>query len=258
MKNTFKKSSTQTLLVLSALLTAPTAYAQWSLGLGGISSDASYKGIDRDNFVIPALGYEGERVYFRGLEVGYRLNPVVRGQGRPPAHQWAVVVTGAPFRFRPEDSTDPQMRLLGSRTFSAEVALDYTFNTPYGSLDARVGHDIKGNGHRLSASYSYPLSTNPRRWQISPSIGVTFISSGYTDYYYGISQTESARSGLPTYSSQDAFNPNVRLSGYYRINERWSMFGALSASRLSSKIANSPMADGRYVNTAIIAATYSF
>ncbi|RUO31781.1 hypothetical protein CWE12_01920 [Aliidiomarina sedimenti] len=248
------KKTAVRLSAIATLLVVSSTQAQWNLGAGGISSDASYRGVDRDNFVIPVVGYEGERLYFRGLELGYRLNQASR---RSP-HQWAVVVTGAPFRFRPNDSRDPQMRLLDSRSFSAELALDYQFSTPFGVFDARAGHDIRGNGHRLSASYAYPLSPNPRKWQLSPSIGVSYISSGYTDYYYGVSATEAERSGLAEYGSQDAFNPNLRLSGYYRIDERWNLFGAISASRLSSKIANSPMADGRYISTAILAVSYSF
>lgn len=246
-------------LALLTVASAP-AHADWSLGVAGISSDGSFKGIGRDNFAVPLIGYEGERVYFRGLEVGYRINPQARDlplQQRSP-HEWSVVVTGAPFRFRPTDSDDPQMRELDSRSFSAEVAIDYKYRTPFGVADLRAGQDIRGNGHRLAASYAYPISTDFRRWQVSPAIGATFISSGYTDYYYGVSADESMRSGLPEYSSQDAVNPFARISGYYRFNEDWSMFGAITGSRLSSKIANSPMADGRYINTVLLAVSYTF
>lgn len=236
------------------------AQADWSVGVGGISSDGSFKGVDRDNFAVPFIGYEGERVYFRGLELGYRLNPQPRDtppQQRSP-HEWAIVVTGAPFRFRPRDSSDQQMRQLDSRSFSAELAIDYNYRTPFGMLDLRAGQDIRGNGHRLAASYAYPFSTDFRRWQLSPAVGVTYISSGYTDFYYGVSAAESARSGLPEYSSQDAVNPFVRVGGYYVINPQWRMFGAVTASRMSSKIANSPMAEGRSVNSVIVAVSYSF
>lgn len=236
------------------------AHAQWSFGAAGISSDGSFKGIDRDNFAVPLIGYEGERVYFRGLELGYRLNPQPRStppQERSP-HEWSVVVTGAPFRFRPSDSSDLQMQQLDSRSFSAEIAIDYKFRTPFGVADLRAGQDIRGNGHRFSLSYAYPISTDFARWQFSPAIGVSYISNGYTDYYYGVSAAESQRSGLAEYSSQDALNPFIRIGGYYRFNQDWSMFGALTASRMSSKIADSPMADGRHVNTVIVAISYAF
>ncbi|MCL5051485.1 MAG: MipA/OmpV family protein [Firmicutes bacterium] len=259
------KTLTQRLVCIGGLsLFATTAHAEWSLGVAGISSDGSFRGIDRDTFavplIVPLIGYEGERVYFRGLEAGYRLNSQPRNT--PPAqrspHEWAIVVTAAPFRFRPSDSDDAQMQLLDSRSFSAELAIDYKYRTPFGVADLRAGQDIRGNGHRLSGSYAYPISTDFRRWQVSPAVGVTYISSGYTDYYYGVSAQESILSGLPEYSSQDAFNPFARVSGYYRFNESWSMFGAFTGSRLSSKIANSPMAEGRYINSVILAVSYTF
>lgn len=257
------KTITLSAILLSTMgisLYAAPAHADWSLGIGGISSDGSYKGIDRDNFAIPLVGYEGERFYFRGLELGYRLNPQGRdtpAQQRSP-HEWAVIITGAPFRFRPSDSDDVQMEQLDSRSFGAELAIDYTYRAPFGVLDLRAAQDFRGNGHRLSASYGYPFTTDHSRWQVTPGIGVSFISSGYTDYYYGITSEESARSGLAEYGSQDAFNPFVKLSGYYSINPQWRMFGSITASRMSSKIANSPMADGRNVNSIVFAVAYSF
>lgn len=247
-------------LISTTLGFQAAAQAQWSLGAGGISTDASYRGIDRDNFVIPFIGYEGERIYFRGFEAGYRLNPSAPGTPvaeRSP-HEWAIVITGSPFRYRANDSDDPQMRELDNRSISAEIALDYSFRTPYGVWEARVGQDLRGNGHRFSTNYSYPLSPNPMRWQVSPSIGVDFISGGYTDHYYGISLEEAARSALPEYSSQDAFNPFIGVSGYYRFNEKWSVFAAANAARMSSKIADSPMSDDKYINSIVTAVVYSF
>ena len=253
----YKSLCLGTVVLLSMSL---PAYADWSLGVAGVSSDGSFKGIDRDNLAVPLVGYEGARVYFRGFELGYRLNP--HALDTPPEqrspHAWALMITAAPFRFRPEDSDDQQMRALDSRSFSAELAVDYKYRSQFGVANVRAGQDIRGHGHRLSASYAYPLTTDIRRWQVSPAIGVTFISSGYTDYYYGVTAEESVRSGLSEYSSQDAFNPFVRISGYYRLNEQWNMFGAVTGSRLSSKIANSPMADGRYVNTLVVAVAYRF
>lgn len=230
-----------------------SAEAQWSVGGGVVSADGGYRGIDRDTFFIPVVGYEGERFYFRGIELGYRLTDP---QLRSP-HQWSVIVTASPYRFRPGDSNDPQMQNLDRRNLSAEVALDYRFMTPYGVLDARVGQDIRGSGHRFSTHYSYPLPIS-QSWMIIPRAGVNFISSGYTDYYYGVSESEAAASGLEQYSSQDAFNPFAGMTVMWRVNENTNVVAAFTGTRLSSKIANSPMTDSRYINSIFAAVSYSF
>lgn len=237
-------------LLVTGLLCSGSAAAQWTLGAGVISADASYKGMKSDTFAVPFVGYEGERFYFRGIEAGYRLN-----QNR--YNQLSLVLTAAPFRFQPGESSDPQIAMLDSRGFSAQFGLKHQLMTPYGGLTSQAGLDVRGNGHSASLSYSYPFSRDPQSWQFSPQVGVDYISSDYTDYYYGISAAESARSGLPEYSSQDAVNPFAGVSASYRISERMRAFANFRTTRISSKIADSPMADGRYSQSAFLAITYA-
>ncbi|MGX5914161.1 MipA/OmpV family protein [Aliidiomarina sp. Khilg15.8] len=237
-------------LMISSLLLSGSAAAQWTIGAGVISTDASYKGMKSDTFAVPFIGYEGERFYFRGIEAGYRLND-------NRYNQLSVVLTAAPFRFKPDESSDPQIAMLDSRGFSAQLALKHQLMTPYGALTSQAGVDVRGNGHSASLSYSYPFSRDPQSWQFAPRIGIDYISSEYTDYYYGISAAESLRSGLPEYSSQDALNPFVGVGGSYRFSERVRAFANFRATRISSKIADSPMADGRYSQSAFLAITYA-
>lgn len=237
-------------LAMAGLLLSGTATAQWTLGAGVISTDANYKGMDSDTFAVPFIGYEGERFYFRGIEAGYRLN-----ENR--YNQLSLVLTAAPFRFQPDESRDPQIAMLDSRGFSAQLAIKHELVTPYGALTSQAGLDVRGNGHSLSLSYRYPFSRDPQSWQFAPQIGVDYISADYTDYYYGISAEESVRSGLPQYSSQDALNPFAGLGGSYRLTEQTRVFANFRATRISSKIADSPMADGRYSRSAFFAITYA-
>ncbi|WP_157982795.1 MipA/OmpV family protein [Aliidiomarina minuta] len=237
--------------VATALMVGSSAQAQWSLGGAVISTDASYKGLDSDTLVVPLVGYEGERFYFRGIEAGYRLNDSRRN--RLSAH-----VTASPFRFRPRENKDPQLSQLDSRNFSAEAGMSYQMLTRYGEVELRGGLDMRGNGHRFSASYSFPLSRDPRKWQFGPRVGATYISSEYTDYYYGVSAAEAERTGLNEYSSQDAVNPFYGLGGYYRFGDRLSVLGNYRITKISSKISNSPMAEGSRTTTLFVALSYSF
>lgn len=237
--------------VVIAFIASSSVQAQWSLGGAVISTDASYKGLDSDTLVVPLVGYEGERFYFRGIEAGYRLNNSRRN--RLTAH-----VTASPFRFRPGENKDPQLSQLDSRNFSAEAGMSYQMLSRYGEIEFRAGFDVRGNGHRFQTSYSFPLSRNPRKWQFGPRVGATFISSGYTDYYYGVSATEAERTGLPEYSSQDAVNPFYGLGGYYRFGERLSVIGNYRVTQISSKISDSPMAEGSRTTSLFVALSYSF
>lgn len=237
-------------LAITSLLVSGNAAAQWTLGAGVISTDASYKGMKSDTLVVPFVGYEGEKFYFRGIEAGYRVND-------NRYNQLSVVLTAAPFRFQPDETSDMQLSMLDSRDFSAQLGLKHELMTPYGAITSQAGLDVRGNGHSLSLSYSYPFSRDPQSWQFAPQVGVDYISADYTNYYYGISAAESARSGLPQYESQDAINLFAGVGGSYRLSERWRLFANIRATRISSKIADSPMADGRYSQSAFFAITYA-
>ncbi|MGT0149703.1 MipA/OmpV family protein [Vibrio metschnikovii] len=50
--------------------------SQWSVGVAAAYSPAVYKDTPSNRTVIPIIGYEGEHLFFRGFDAGYRLLPI--------------------------------------------------------------------------------------------------------------------------------------------------------------------------------------
>jgi len=229
----------------------PDEQPVWQAGLAVATVDSSYKGKNRENFVFPVIGYEGKRVYFRGVELGYRFI-------KKPGQEFAAFSAVAGKRFEPKKQTDPALQQLDERDFRVETGLKFTQHTPYGRFSAESSVNIRDldTGYKTSLGYYYSLSPNPRQWQVGPRIDVSYVSGSYTDYFYGISEAESLRSGFNEYQSNSSWNLALSLEGYFRINERWTLAGTIKRSFLDDSIRNSPITEGKHANSAFIIVSY--
>ncbi len=78
---------------------------------------------------------------------------------------------------------------------------------------------------------------------MTPGIGPEWNSDNQNEYYYGVSQHESNRSGMRSYDPDSSWNPYLELSANYRFLGDWSVYGAARYTRLSNEITDSPMVD---------------
>ncbi|WP_194755652.1 MipA/OmpV family protein [Aliidiomarina indica] len=217
----------------------------WSFGAAVISNDLSYRGVDSDVIVVPAVGYEGEDYFIRGLTAGRHLY-------RDRTHQvWAMINLDL-SRFKPSESSDAAMAQLDARDRSANIGIGYRYSpNRWVMVSANANTDITGrhNGQRAQLQYSLPLNRPMQAWQISPQIGVNYMSKDYVDYYFGISETEAGRSGLPAYTGKHSVNPFIGISGYQYFTEHLSFAAGYQYARTASGIADSPMATQRSYRT---------
>lgn len=248
-----------------SLCIAPWAYAEeeegmqgpplgWTFGAAFISNNLAYRGADADTIIVPAIGYEGENYFIRGLSAG-------RSLVRTREQQAWVALTLDLSRFQPGETSDPQMQLLERRNFNAQLGVGYRYQLGRpGNISVTLSTDVTGrhDGQRGQLQYSIPLNRPMQAWQVSPNIGVNYASSRYVDYYYGISEAESTRSGLPAFAGSDAFSPFIGISGYQYFNERLSLAGGFTLTRSASAIADSPMVTRGSYRTIFATLQYRF
>lgn len=225
--------------------------SNWRVGLAVASVDAAYKGRNNETFVVPVVGYEGEKVYFRGVELGFRL---YRKQGA----ELAAVASVAPFRFEPKKNRIDALKLLDQRDFRIETGLKYNQHTQYGRISAETLVNVRDfdTGYRSSVGYFYSLSKQPRIWQFGPRIDVSYISGSFADYFYGISAAEAQRSGLSEYQSKNSWNTTLSLEGFMRLNARWTLAGSVTRTFIDTEIRNSPMTEGSHTTSAFVFLSY--
>jgi outer membrane protein len=227
----------------------------WGVGVGAIFSPNPY--VDsRDNILpIPVITYQGKDLTLLGPYVNYRF------------FRYDNFVTSAqvflyPARFRASESNDPQIQKLNNRNFIVMAGIKQEWLTDYVNLGIDFNFDITGqtNGYTVVGSARKPLflKFGENYFIFTPSIGVQFSSEQITDYYYGISSSESQNSGLPAYNAPAAFSPFVGLTAIYSYSLRWNVAISTRLNRLDNNIMKSPMVDQQYVFTTFLSLTYNF
>ena len=208
----------------------------FDLGIGGTVSTSEYRGVERLGTALPMLGYEGDRLYLRGLSGGVH---VFKNEN----HEFNVQLSYLPQNFYASWSDSSAMKKLDDRYSSAMVGINYRLHTDLGLLAATLSTDALGvnNGVMAVASYSYPIRF--ANMSLIPALGVQWTDVNFNDYYYGVSKSEAQASGLSHYSPQAALAPYGEVTLRVGLTESWSAFASGKALFLGEEVRNSPMVE---------------
>ena len=91
---------------------------------------------------------------------------------------------------------------------------------------------------------------------------LTWADDDYMDTYFGVSNSDSARSGLKKYTASSGIkDAGFSVAGLYRFNKTWGIAGLLGYTRMLNDAEDSPLVDpvgDENQMKAIAAVTYSF
>ena len=214
----------------------PAAAADYALGAGVHFDRREYKGVGVEVLPAPIMNVETRYFYLHGLEAGGYLLKNDR-------HAVMLGISYMPLEFDASDSDDARMKRLDDRDASAFANLSYRYLHPWFSLGAKISGDISGESNGFLADVNVLKRFQVARLGITPEVGLTWSSSNFNDYYYGISAAESRRSGLKAYSADSSVSGYARLFLDYSFSEHLSVWLEGSVRSLGSEVKDSPMVD---------------
>ena len=229
-----------------------------SLGVAVVASTGIRLGEGQRTLLVPVLGYEGERVFLRGISGGVHL---FKREGVELNLLLAARLDS--WDARDLDAVRLAARgidrdLRGDRDKSIEAGVGFVWKGSAGRLGLEAKTDI-GNasgGHEAELGYSFAVPAG--KGLLAPGVGVSYWSSKLSDYYYGTLQVEEA-AGVPGYRPGAALVPNVSL-GYLRaLPGRWRVFGMIEYQWLPAAVVNGPLVEGnRGVPSLLVGVSRSF
>lgn len=230
------KNSTLKLLVTSlVLVSSGSALAQqqqpqgWSWGVGAVVQQLGYRGGDTEVTAFPLVSYEGEKLYWRGPEVGYRIsdNFTVTGNYRLDGYQ--------------EDDSEFLAGMEG-REGTFELGAAFTFDVAGGQLTASGSADMLSEHEGYQLNLGYSRNYRALGGFISPFVQVSYLSDDLVDYYYGVDVTE-ATDFRAAYEGESTINFTVGASGTWILTESQTLITNLSYSRFGSEIEDSSIVE---------------
>ena len=227
---------------------AESGKAKVFVGAGAVISSKPYDGVDSKVYPVPMFGYEGERLYLRGISGGYRL--FQRGG-------WSIGPMLRP-RFEGYEADDSDaLTGMDDRDLTLDGGVDLSLKTNWGMFGVQVMTDLLGehDGQELEASYMalFPYAG----FYFVPSVALRWRSDDLVDYYYGVRASE-ARAGRPAYSPGDAISPVARLAIRRKLSDHWGFLLAFQYEWLDDEISDSPIIEDDTMISLLLGATYTF
>ncbi len=188
--------------------------------------------------VLPLYYYQGRHLFVRGTELGLTL---LNYNGFSASALLA-------HRFnRLEQQADGVLRGLSEREQTLEAGASLTYSGNWGSLEARYLQDVQNNhdGSEWALRYQYLWQTG--RWRIAPFVSLMWQDDKFSDYYYGVGESEAIDALNPvagaSYQAEADTAWRAGLRATYRWTDRFTVFANASVTGLSDAAAGSPIVD---------------
>lgn len=224
--------------------------AELSVGVNVLYAKTAYDTDGSEVRVLPGVFYDNNRFYARGAQAGaYLIND--------GTNQLSATVQLDGNSFDPDDANGA-LAGLDERKLSASAGFSYQRLTPIGGFRAQIATDVLDRSGGNTARLTYLAKISKNKLTVYPSFGFEFHDDDYNNYYYGVSDEESARTGVAAYSSNNSLNPYVNVSANYDFNKRFAGFFNQSLSYLPNEQYDSPMVDSRTDSTTTLGLLYKF
>ncbi|WP_395794536.1 MipA/OmpV family protein [Aquimonas sp.] len=220
----------------------------WSAGVMGIVRDTPYREADSDSLVVPSLGYEGERLYLRGLNLGWKFDP-------DAAIEIELIARARLDGFEAKDS--PVFAGMQERERSLELGASAGRALGPGRIEFAAFADVldRSGGQELDLMWRGDFGRGPFR--IQPEAGLRWQSADLVDYYFGVRPSEATASRA-AYRAGSAVLPRIAINALAPLGGRWSLFARVSVDDLPDEITDSPLVERGSERRAFVGLVYGF
>lgn len=252
--------------VLAVLLTSSApAFAQqqtgeepsstsWALGIGAISRQQPYTGIDRDTLVLPVLQFENRYVDIAGPQIAVKLPGLDIGDSQRLDFRIVGRYDGSGYQAKDALILRGMSERKGGLLAGAEVEWNNDI------VDVKAAWLTDASGNSKGQMFSLGLE---RTWQfgrhvmLSPRVEALWHDDKYVDYYFGVRDSE-ARLDRPAYTGKAGTSAELGVRGIYLFDQRHAVFVDVSASSLSKEAKDSPLVDRSTENRVLLGYSYRF
>jgi len=250
--NTIKRYSAVSLLFVCIPMSNAIADDTTSIALGlGVSfSDSEYIGVDNELNVLPLVFIDNSWIKLMGTTLDLKV----------------ANINNASFTLRGKydlgdgyDSSDSYIfGDMDSRKSSFWVGPAMTWSSPMVNLKLDTLIDTMGNSEGQQASFSvskgFKLS---QRLNVEPSLGATWYSDKYVNYYYGVKSSET-RANREQYDGNSTTVMKAGLRFNYFVDNSQSLIFNVSIKQFDDDIRDSPLVDKKTTAAAYLGYIYRF
>lgn len=228
--------------------------SSFSLGLGAMTGQSPYAGMDRETAVLPLLHYENEYISIMGPGVGIKLPGIDVSDSQKLNFTFVAKHDGSGYKDSDANILNGMSRRKGGFWGGAKVE----WNNGLVDVSAEWLADMSGNSKGQIFSLGLEKMWNfGDHIMLSPHVGLNWQDKKYVDYYFGVRNSE-ARVDRAAYVGKSGVSTEVGLRGMYMFDKQHSVFMDVSVSSLAKSIKDSPLVDRSTENRVFLGYSYSF
>jgi len=230
------------------------AGSTWGLGIGAISAQQPYTGIDRDNKVLPVILFENRYVRLFGPTLEAKLPSLALGGSQRLDVRAVVQYDGNGY----ESDDAPILAGMAKRRSGfwagAKVKWDNDIANVGVEWLADVSSHSKGQRLNLELERSWRFG---ERVVVTPRLAAQWSDRKTVDYYFGVRDSEAV-GGRPAYDGRSGTSIDVGVRTMFNIDAHQALLFNVGVTALPSEIRDSPIVDRSTENRVLVAYLYRF
>jgi len=259
MKHTKLFSSCAALLALGVISSSVMAYEEMSeaarhgqaggfVGLGAIYAPDYEGGDDYEANIAPFGRYSWENNRYislggtSGTEKAGRLKANVISKDQSNIWEFGPLLQ---YRLERDDLDNSKVDKLKGTDAATEFGAFVGLNSGPWQATLTVATDVSsehdGTLVYLNGGYKIPVN-NKFTMQLGASL--TWASDDFMEEYFGVTGSESAKTGLSKYQASSGFKDvGFGVTGHYMFNKAWGLLGNVGYTRMLNDAEDSPIVD---------------
>jgi outer membrane protein len=237
------------LVLIFSSLQAQDEKQNITVGVGSYIQTQPYTDVDNTILPSPVVFYDNGIAYVRWTRLG-----VYFYGDKQENYSWGFSLTAQP-RVNGYESSDIQG--MDERKDTWEGGLAFSAKTDKAYMEIMILTDLLDRYEswivKAEVGYDYEFAN----FSLYPSLFFIYQSSNFTDYYYGVKDSEAL-------GSREEYTPNAGLQigaqTYikYPFRKNLSALVNLRIDKISNEAANSPIVDEDYIYSGLLSLIYTF
>ncbi|MCW4149917.1 MipA/OmpV family protein [Halomonas sp. 18H] len=245
------------LVIASPLAFADEEYSDgttWGLGIGAISEQDPYAGIDRENTPFPLFQVENRYISVFGPEIEFKLPSLVISNSQQL--NFGIVAQYDESGYEQGDAKI--LNGMNERKGGFWAGANVEWENELFEVSAEWLTDASGN----SDGQRFDLGLE-RTWEfgehimLTPHVGASWQDDKNIDYYFGVRDSE-VRFDRPAYSGESGVNIEAGVRGVYQFDQHHSVLIGVEVTSLADEIKDSPLVDRSTQNAVLAGYLYTF
>ncbi|BBI52715.1 outer membrane protein [Vreelandella olivaria] len=255
-----RATATLIIICLSIPLTALATGKQadddsfWEIGLGVVSSQEAYTGMDSDIMPLPIVAFENRYIQLSGPELALKLPSYELSD----SNEFNFSIFGRYDFLGYEEGDARILKGMEDRDGGFWAGFKTEWQNSFADISAEfateAAGDSKGGSFNLAIEKTWYFKEN---FMLTPRLTANWLDSHYIDYYYGVRKNEvTADRGY--YNGGAGVNVEVGVLGGYMFEQKHFVLLDVGITSLASEIKNSPLVDRSTENSIALGYLYRF